>query len=90
MLSALGEAAVEEKKKGTDLETIVAEHRPKPKKLAKKESVGFILSINFENGFFDGVSRFLITENNEKWKLVIVRVITLYFSLTNSSVEITL
>ena len=51
VLSALGEAAVEEKKKGTDLETIVAEHRPKPKKLAKKESVGFILSINFENGF---------------------------------------
>jgi len=48
-LSALGEAAVKEKKRGTDLETIIAEHKPKPKKLAKKESIGFILSINFEN-----------------------------------------
>ena len=48
-LSALGEAAVKEKKRGTDLETIVAEHRSKPKKLAKKESICFILSINFEN-----------------------------------------
>ncbi|PAV65282.1 hypothetical protein WR25_13023 isoform C [Diploscapter pachys] len=38
VLGALGEAAVKEKKKGTDLETIIAEHRPKPKKLAKKES----------------------------------------------------